>query len=86
MTVKSPVEHDIADQRRAAAEEEEPRAPRRPDLSTFFSTLELVDTSGDRQPQNVNSVPLPQDISAAVRLSPRAVSATHNMTPFAIYA
>ncbi|KAF1823610.1 uncharacterized protein K489DRAFT_394158 [Dissoconium aciculare CBS 342.82] len=47
--------------------EEEQRAPRRPDLATFFSTLELVDTSGNRQPQNINSVPLPQDISAAYR-------------------
>ncbi|KAI7285802.1 hypothetical protein KC345_g1539 [Hortaea werneckii] len=44
---------------------EQPR--RRPDLSTFFSTLDLVDTSGDRQPQNAHSLPLPRDISAAFR-------------------
>ncbi|KAK5004889.1 hypothetical protein LTR28_008357, partial [Elasticomyces elasticus] len=36
-------------------------------LSTFFSTLDLVDTSGDRQPQNAHSLPLPGDISAAFR-------------------
>lgn len=41
--------------------------PRRPDLSTFFSTLDLVDTSGSRQPQNAHSLPLPRDISAAFR-------------------
>ncbi len=40
---------------------------RRPDLSTFFSTLDLVDTSGSRQPQNAHSLPLPRDISAAFR-------------------
>lgn len=43
----------------------EPR--RRPDLSTFFSTLESVDTSGSRQPHNAHSLPLPQDVSAAFR-------------------
>lgn len=41
---------------------------RRPDLSTFFSALDQVDTSGDRQPQNAHSLPLPGDISAAFRL------------------
>jgi hypothetical protein len=55
-----PVEHNV--------EKKEPEQPRRrPDLSTFFSTLELVDTSGTRQPQNIHSLPLPQDISAAFR-------------------
>lgn len=44
---------------------EQPR--RRPDLSTFFTTLDLVDTSGSRQPQNLHSRPLPRDISAAFR-------------------
>nr|OQO29369.1 hypothetical protein B0A51_03151 [Rachicladosporium sp. CCFEE 5018] len=42
--------------------------PRRPDLSTFFSALSQVDTSGSRQPQNANSIPLPTDVSAAYRL------------------
>ncbi|CAK3955439.1 RING finger [Lecanosticta acicola] len=55
------VEHNIPKEQ----QQEPPR--RRPDLSTFFSTLDLVDTSGNRQPQNANSLPLPQDISAAFR-------------------
>jgi len=55
------VEHNIPKDQRS----EQPR--RRPDLSTFFSTLDLVDTSGDRQPQNAHSLPLPRDISAAFR-------------------
>ncbi|KXT04666.1 hypothetical protein AC578_2125 [Pseudocercospora eumusae] len=47
---------------------------RRPDLSTFFSTLDLVDTSGSRQPRNANSLPLPQDVSAAFRTLANAFS------------
>lgn len=54
------VEHNIP-----TSQQEQPR--RRPDLSTFFSTLDLVDTSGSRQPQNAHSLPLPRDISAAFR-------------------
>lgn len=38
--------------------------PRRPDLSTFFSTLEHVDTS---DVSNGNAVPVPGDVSAAYR-------------------
>nr|POF17841.1 hypothetical protein CFP56_13253 [Quercus suber] len=59
----SPVEHNINSS--GAAQPSQP--PRRPDLSTFFSTLDLVDTSGSRQPQNANALPLPRDISAAFR-------------------
>ena len=55
------VEHNIP----TTQQPEQPR--RRPDLSTFFSTLDLVDTSGTRQPQNAHSLPLPRDISAAFR-------------------
>lgn len=56
-----PVEHNIK-------EEKKNEAPlRRPDLSTFFTTLDLVDTSGDRHPHNSHSLPLPTDISAAFR-------------------
>lgn len=40
------------------------RAPRRPDLSTFFSTLELVDTTNTT---NTHAVPTPGDLSAAFR-------------------
>lgn len=58
----SPVEHGIK-----PTAPQEP-APRRPDLSTFFSALDQVDTSGSRRPQNANSIPLPTDISAAYRL------------------
>lgn len=36
-------------------------------MSTFFSTLDLVDTSGSRQPQNEHALPLPEDVSAAFR-------------------
>lgn len=43
------------------------QTPRRPDFSTFFSNLDLVDTSGDRRPSNSHSLPLPRDISAAFR-------------------
>lgn len=56
------VEHNIPTSQPA---EQQPR--RRPDLSTFFSTLELVDTSGTHEPHNQNSLPLPRDISAAFR-------------------
>ncbi|KAK3068681.1 hypothetical protein LTR53_013554 [Teratosphaeriaceae sp. CCFEE 6253] len=54
------VEHSVP-----AEQKEQPR--RRPDLGTFFSTLDLVDTSGARQPQNAHSLPLPRDVSAAYR-------------------
>ncbi|KAK5136805.1 hypothetical protein LTR08_002101 [Meristemomyces frigidus] len=55
------VEHNIP----TTQQPEQPR--RRPDLSTFFSTLDVVDTSGARQPQNAHALPLPRDISAAYR-------------------
>ncbi|KAI5369801.1 Putative Zinc finger, RING-type [Septoria linicola] len=56
------VEHGIKEETQQKAEHR-----RRPDLSTFFSTLDVVDTSGSRQPQNANSLPHPSDISAAYR-------------------
>lgn len=42
---------------------------RRPDLSTFFSTLELVDTSSStNQPHNnANADPIPANVSSAYR-------------------
>ncbi|KAF1813371.1 hypothetical protein P152DRAFT_316174 [Eremomyces bilateralis CBS 781.70] len=46
------------------------RAPqnRRPDLSTFYSNLEQIDTSGEHTPHtNRHAQPLPQDVSAAFR-------------------
>ena len=55
------VEHNIP------KDQKPEQARRRPDLSTFFSTVDLVDTSGTRQPQNEHALPLPRDISAAFR-------------------
>ncbi|KAI9696499.1 MAG: hypothetical protein M1820_008127 [Bogoriella megaspora] len=55
------VEHNVPTDKPTAS------TPRRPDLSTFFSTLEHVDTSGSRAPSNSNAVPHPVDISAAFR-------------------
>lgn len=55
------VEHNIP----AEKQPDQPR--RRPDLSTFFSTLDLVDTSGSRQPENEHALPMPRDVSAAFR-------------------
>ena len=43
-------------------------APRRPDLSSFFSAIDLVDTTGDRRPQNQHAIPEPLDIAAPFRL------------------
>ncbi|EME89365.1 uncharacterized protein MYCFIDRAFT_62991 [Pseudocercospora fijiensis CIRAD86] len=65
------VEHDNATGVEHAQKQE---ARRRPDLSTFFSTLDVVDTSGSRRPQNANSLPLPQDVSAAFRTLANAFS------------
>jgi len=55
------VEHNIP------TKEEKPEQSRRPDLSTFFSTLELVDTSDAQAHNNVHAVPQPADIVAAYR-------------------
>ncbi|EME50275.1 hypothetical protein DOTSEDRAFT_20643 [Dothistroma septosporum NZE10] len=55
------VEHNVP-------QDQQPTQPRRrPDLSTFFSQLDQIDTTGSRQPQNANSVPLPSDVSATLR-------------------
>ncbi|KAK3717378.1 hypothetical protein LTR37_005767 [Vermiconidia calcicola] len=56
------VEHNIPTNQQNQAP---PR--RRPDLSTFFSTLDHIDTSGTRQPHNAHAQPMPRDISAAFR-------------------
>ncbi|MCJ1362697.1 hypothetical protein MMC16_001803 [Acarospora aff. strigata] len=59
------VEHNIPDVQTTSTTR---HPPRRPDLSTFFSTLELVDTSGEhRAHNNTHAVPIPGDISAAFR-------------------
>ncbi|QIX01790.1 hypothetical protein AMS68_007307 [Peltaster fructicola] len=56
------VEHNIDTKKTAE------QTHRRPDLSTFFSALEYVDTTGSRQPQNAHSVPLPSEIGAPFTL------------------
>ncbi|KAJ4399294.1 hypothetical protein N0V91_009577 [Didymella pomorum] len=57
------VEHNISSQ-----EETAQPAPRRPDLSTFFSQLELVDTSDPQAHTNANALPQPENMAAAFRL------------------
>ncbi|KAF1911443.1 hypothetical protein BDU57DRAFT_566175 [Ampelomyces quisqualis] len=57
------VEHNISNQ-----DAQSQPTTRRPDLSTFFSTLELVDTSDPQAHTNANAVPQPENMSAAFRL------------------
>ncbi|KAJ4330838.1 hypothetical protein N0V87_009648 [Didymella glomerata] len=57
------VEHNIS-----SKEETAQSAPRRPDLSTFFSQLELVDTSDPQAHTNANALPQPENMAAAFRL------------------
>ena len=49
--------------------QQQPSQHRRPDLTTFFSTLELIDTSGSsgRSHNNPNALPIPSNVSAAYR-------------------
>lgn len=57
------VEHNIP------TKEEKPEQPsRRPDLSTFFSTLDLVDTSDPQAHHNAHALPQPENVAAAFRL------------------
>lgn len=57
------MEHNIP-----TKEEKPEQAPRRPDLSTFFSTLELVDTSDPQAHHNTHALPQPENVAAAFRL------------------
>lgn len=57
------VEHNIP-----ANEPKPAHPPRRPDLSTFFSTLELIDTSDEQGHYNVHALPQPDNMAAAYRL------------------
>ncbi|KAJ8107303.1 hypothetical protein OPT61_g8962 [Boeremia exigua] len=57
------VEHNIDTKKETAQ-----AAPRRPDLSTFFSQLELVDTSDPQTHTNANALPQPENMAAAFRL------------------
>ncbi|ORY04135.1 hypothetical protein BCR34DRAFT_627142 [Clohesyomyces aquaticus] len=56
------VEHNIS------TKQEPERHARRPDLSTFFSTLDLVDTSDPESHHNAHAVPQPENMTAAFRL------------------
>ncbi|KAF2744035.1 hypothetical protein M011DRAFT_470936 [Sporormia fimetaria CBS 119925] len=47
--------------------------PRRPDLSTFFSTLALVDTSDPSSHHNVHATPQPENTAAVFRLLANAL-------------
>lgn len=63
MLTKAAVEHNISHK------DEKPEQPtRRPDLSTFFSTLELVDTSDPQAHHNAHALPQPENVAAAFRL------------------
>ena len=66
---RSTVEHSIPSEER---QQQQQARRRRPDLGTFFSTLDLADTSDSRQ--NENSIPLPQDVSAAFQTLANAFS------------
>ncbi|KAF1956876.1 hypothetical protein CC80DRAFT_49129 [Byssothecium circinans] len=57
------VEHNIP-----TKETKTEHPPRRPDLSTFFSTLELVDTSNPEDHHNAHAQPQPENTAAAFRL------------------
>ena len=62
------VEHNIPPQTSTTGADQPPR-PRRPDLSTFFTTLEYTDTS---RAQNPNILPIPQNVSATFRTAANA--------------
>ncbi|PVI05077.1 hypothetical protein DM02DRAFT_126465 [Periconia macrospinosa] len=58
------VEHNIPTDKETKPEQHS----RRPDLSTFFSTLELVDTSNPEHHHNAHAQPQPENTAAAFRL------------------
>jgi hypothetical protein len=55
--------------------------PRRPDLSTFFSTLELVDTSDPQAHHNAHATPQPENVAAAFRLLANAFEMMRGRAP-----
>lgn len=59
---------DLAVEHNISQEEKAQPPPRRPDLSTFFSQLELVDTSDPQAHTNAHAVPQPENMAAAFRL------------------
>ncbi|KAF2001941.1 hypothetical protein P154DRAFT_155928 [Amniculicola lignicola CBS 123094] len=69
------VEHNIKEEKPTQA------PPRRPDLSTFFSTLDLVDTSDPAAHHNPNAVPQPENMAAAFRLLANAFEMMRGRSP-----
>ncbi|KAI9845082.1 MAG: hypothetical protein M1837_005086 [Sclerophora amabilis] len=60
------VEHNIPSPRtNTSGSAQPPPAPRRPDLSTFFTAVSAVDTSTT---QNTHAVPTPAEVSVAYRM------------------
>lgn len=70
------VEHNIP-----TTEEKPAHPPRRPDLSTFFSTLELVDTSDAQQHHNVHAQPQPENVAAVHRVLANAFAMMRGRVP-----
>jgi thioesterase domain-containing protein len=70
------VEHNLP-----TKEEKPEHPPRRPDLSTFFSTLELVDTSDPQNHHNANALPQPENMAAAFRLLANAFEMMRGRAP-----
>ena len=62
------VEHNIPNPRDTPAQ---PHAPRLPDLSSFFSALDQIDT---RNVSNSNAVPTPVSVAAPFRMLADALS------------
>ncbi|KAF2091426.1 hypothetical protein K490DRAFT_32117 [Saccharata proteae CBS 121410] len=66
MLTTTAVEHNIPTNQQSQQTSE---PSRRPDLSTFFSTLELIDNTNESNPQNnTHALPFPDDVAAAYRL------------------
>lgn len=73
----SSVEHNIPTTR----DDKPAHAPRRPDLGTFFSTLELVDTSDAQEHHNVHAQPQPENVAAVHRVLANAFAMMRGRTP-----
>ncbi|MCJ1369510.1 hypothetical protein MMC20_000721 [Loxospora ochrophaea] len=58
------IEHSLPPPPSSSTPSASPQRPRRPDLSTFFSTLSTIDTSTTT---NTHALPIPADVSAAFR-------------------
>ncbi|KAF2690007.1 hypothetical protein K458DRAFT_439121 [Lentithecium fluviatile CBS 122367] len=70
------VEHNIP-----TKDDKPAHPPRRPDLSTFFSTLELVDTSDSQAHHNAHAVPQPENVAAVHRVLANAFEMMRGRAP-----